>query len=285
MRTEPNSCVNCGKPMGAHFCPQCGEKRLEADDHRLVRLGEHMFAAFTHADGKIFLTLRGLLTRPGRLTADYLRGRRKPYIAPLQLFLICNLIFFLLYPIIGGVKTLTNDLDTHLHYLWHSGLARSMVEPRLAARELTPEAYAAIFNPAAVTQAKTLVILLVPIFSLAAMILYWRHRRLCTAHLVFALHVCSFWLLFVCAKLTLINLTLRLLREFSIFPSADAVDLGSLLFGLLAMSGYLFRATQVVFNRQHPAVTLAKAALLALALELSLQAYRVVLFFITFWST
>lgn len=285
MSVGSKTCVTCGEPMGAKFCAHCGEKRLGPDDHKLRRMFEHAFEAFTHADGKIFLTLRLVLTRPGQLTADYMRGRRKPTIPPLQIFLICNLIFFLLYPIIGGTKTLTNDLDAHLHYLWHSELARSMVEPRLAARTITAEDYAAVFNPAAVTQAKTLVILLVPIFSLAVMALYWRHRRLCAAHLVFALHVCAFWLLFVCAKLTLINLTLGVLRGFAIFPSADAVDLGSLLFGLVVMSFYLFRATEIVFNRQHSVVTFAKAALLALALEVSLQAYRAVLFFITFWST
>ncbi len=285
MSENPKACVSCGEPMGAKFCAHCGEKRLGTDDHTLRRLFEHMFAAFTNVDGKVFLTLRYLLTQPGRLTADYLRGRRKPYIAPLQLFLIGNLIFFLLYPIIGGAKTLTTDLDTHLHYLWHSSVAQSFVTPRLAARTQSVEAYAAVFNPAAVTQARTLVILLVPIFALAAMALYWRHRRHCTAHLVFALHVCAFWLLFVCAKLTLVNVALRLMRSFQVFPSADAVDLGSLLFGLAVMSGYLFRANQTVFNRQHAAVTLAKAVSLAIALELSLQAYRAALFFITFWST
>lgn len=36
--------------------------------------------AFANADGKFFLSLRFLLTRPGGLTADYLRGRRKPSI-------------------------------------------------------------------------------------------------------------------------------------------------------------------------------------------------------------
>ena len=285
MSDNPKSCVTCGHPMGTRFCAHCGEKRVGPDDHTLRRFFEHLFVAFTNADGKVFLTLRYLLLHPGRLTADYLRGRRKPYIPPFQLFLICNLIFFLLHPLIGGSKTLTTDLDTNLHYLWHSSVAQSFVTPRLAARTQSVEAYAAVFNPAAVTQAKTLVILLVPIFSLAAMGLYWRHRRHCSAHLVFALHVCSFWLLFICASLTLTNLALRLLRTYQIFPSADAVELGSLLFGLAAMTGYLFRSACVVFDRQPRWITFTKAVTLAVALQLSLQAYRFVLFFITFWST
>ena len=271
--------------MSGKFCAHCGEKRVEPDDHTLKRFFEHMFVAFTNADGKVFLTLRFLLTSPGRLTADYLRGRRKPYIPPLQLFLICNLIFFLLHPLIGGMNTLTTDLDTHLHYMWHSAIAQSLVAPRLAARALTPEAYAATFNPAAVTQAKTLVILLVPIFSLASMALYWRHRRHWAAHLVFAIHVCAFWLLFICASLMLTNLALRLLRDIHVFPSADAVTRCGLTLSLVVMTAYLYRAARVAFSKESAWITFAKAAALSIALELSLQAYRFVLFFITFWST
>ena len=278
-------CVTCAQPMTGKFCAHCGEQRVEPADHTLKRFFEHLLAAFTKADGKVFLTLRNLLTRPGRLTADYLAGRRKPYIPPLQLFLIANLIFFLLHPLIGGSNTLTTDLDTHLHYLWHSSVAQSLVTPRLAARAVSVDAYAAVFNPASVTHAKTLVILMVPIFSLAAMALYWRHRPHCAAHLVFALHVCAFWLLFICASLMLTNLALRLLRNIRIFPSADAVTEGGMAFTLLIMTVYLFRATRLVFAKEPAWIAFAKAAALSIALEVSLQAYRFALFFITFWST
>jgi hypothetical protein len=51
------------------------------------------------------------------------------------------------------------------------------------------------------------------------------------------------------------------------------------------MTACLFRAAQIVFGGAPAWITFAKAAALAIALELSLQAYRIVLFFITFWST
>jgi hypothetical protein len=277
-------CPTCGKPLSGRFCAHCGEKRVSPEDHGLKRSFEQMFAAFTHADGKIFRTLRTLLAQPGRLTADYLKGRRKPYIAPLELFLICNLIFFLLHPLIGS-NTLTTDLNTHLHYTWHAAIAQSLVAPRLAARAMTVEAYAVIFDAAAVTQAKSFVILVVPIFSLAVMALFWRQRRHYAAHLVFSLHFCACWLLLICATLALTNLTVRLLRTGHIFPSALAVSCGLVVFSLAVMTAYLFRAVRVVFGRAANWVTLAKALALGVALDLSLQAYRFVLFFITFWST
>jgi hypothetical protein len=243
-----------------------------------------MFVAFTNADGKVFLTLRTLLLHPGRISADYLRGKRKPYIPPLQLFLIGNLIFFLLHPLIGS-NTLTTDLNTQLHYTWHGSVAQALVEPRLAARSLTVEAYAAVFDPAAVTQAKTLVILVVPMFSLAVMALYWRRRPKYVAHLVFSLHFCTFWLLQICAVLALTNLAVRLLRSLRVFPSAEDVSHAIIGLSLVIMTIYLFRATRALFGDEPVWASAAKALLLGVALDLSLQAYRFVLLFITFWST
>lgn len=277
-------CPTCRQPLSGNFCAHCGEKRPAAADHTLHRFLEHLFEALTHADGKIFRTLRFLLARPGQLTADYLRGCRKPYIPPLQLFLIANLVFFLLHPLIGS-NTLTTDLNTQLHYTWHHATVESLVTPRLALRKLTVEAYAAIFDPAAITLAKSLVILVVPAFSLAVMALYWRQRRNLAAHLVFSLHFSAFWLLLICALLALTNLTVRVLGLFHIFPSAVAVSRGILGCSLALMTVYLFRAARMVFDHEASPLTAAKALALGVALLLSLQAYRYVLFFITFWST
>lgn len=277
-------CTNCSEPLGGKYCARCGEKCLEPADHTFRRFLEHLLEAFTHADGKFVLTLRNLLIRPGRLTADYLRGRRKPYIPPLQVFLICNLIFFLLHPLIGS-NTLTTDLNTQRHYTWHHGLVESLVTSRLKARALSAEAYAVVFDAAAITLAKTLVILVVPIFSLAVAALYGRQRRHYSAQLVFSLHFGAFWLLLVCTTWTLTNAILGLLRVFHVFPTAAAVGGGTTTFILAVLSVYLFQAVRAVFAAESFAITAAKAIGLALALELSLQAYRLLLFFITFWST
>jgi hypothetical protein len=280
----PLPCPTCARPLTGNFCAHCGEKRPGPADHTLKHFLGHLFEAFTHADGKIFLSLRLLLAEPGRLTADYLRGQRKSYIPPLQLFLLANLVFFLLHPLIGS-NTLTTDLNTQLHYTWHHAIAESLVSPRLALRAVTVETYAVIFDPAAITLAKSLVILVVPVFSLAVMAFYWRQRRNIAAHLAFSLHFSAFWLLMLCAILALTNLTVRLLGQVHVFPSALAVSRSILGVSLGLMTIYLFRAARKVFAVEAWPVTAAKAVLMGVALLLSLQAYRFVLFFITFWST
>jgi len=277
-------CVTCGKPMDGRYCSHCGERRVGPDDHSLHRFFVHGIEAFTNADGKIFATLSFLITRPGRLTADYLKGRRKPYIQPLQLFLIANLVFFLLHPMIGS-NTITTDLNTQMRYTWHSGIVRAMVTPRLAARAVSANRYAETFDPAAVRQAKSLVILVVPIFSLAVAALYWRQRPHYSAHLVFSLHFCAFWLLLVCGILALTNLTVGLLRYVHVFPSAVVVSRSIVAVTLAIMTTYLFCSVRMTFGRQSVWISAVKALALGIALDLSLQAYRFVLFFITFWST
>ncbi|MDP1579863.1 MAG: DUF3667 domain-containing protein [Candidatus Didemnitutus sp.] len=277
-------CANCAEPQIAQFCAHCGEKRLAPADHTLRRFFEHLFEAFTHADGKIFLSVRCLLTRPGRLTADYLHGKRKPYIPPLQLFLIANLIFFLLHPLIGS-NTLTTDLNTQLHYTWHHTIAEAWVAPRLVARSVTAEVYAVTFNPAATTLAKSLVILVVPLFSLAVLALHWRQRRHYSAHLVFSLHFGAFWMLLICATLALTNLVVRLLRSVDVFPSASAVSDSVIGVSLVLMTLYLFRASRLVYTAEPAWQTAARALAMAIIFTLSLQVYRFALFFITFWST
>src|SRR4051812_33223225 len=215
-------CPTCERPLEGNFCAHCGEKRPRASDHSVRHFLGHLFEAFTHIDGKIFLSLRLLLAAPGRLTADYLRGKRKPFIPPLQLFLLANLVFFLLHPVIGS-NTLTTDLNTQLHYTWHHATVESFVAPRLALRGLTVEAYAAIFDPAAITLAKSLLILVVPVFSLAVMAFYWRQRRNLAAHLTFSLHFSAFWLLMLCVILALTNLVIFLFGLLHVFPSALVV--------------------------------------------------------------
>jgi hypothetical protein len=282
MTTAP--CPTCARPLAGNFCAHCGEKRPTRSDHTLKHFLGHLLEALTHADGKIFVTLRLLLAEPGRLTADYLQGRRKPHVPPLQIFLLANLVFFLLHPLIGS-NTLTTDLNTHLHYTWHHATVESLVAPRLALRGLTVEAYAAVFDPAAITLAKSLVILVVPVFSLAVMACYWRQRRNFAAHLTFSLHFSAFWLLMLCVILALTNLTVFLLGLLHVFPSALLVSRAILGCSLALMTLYLFRAARTVFGAEAWPVTAGKAFAMAAALLLSLQAYRFALFFITFWST
>jgi hypothetical protein len=80
-------CPNCGATAKGRFCAQCGQ------DNRLERLKtrEVLFEAvqnFVNWDSTLMRTLRGLACAPGQLALEYVRGKRKSYVAPARLCLI-----------------------------------------------------------------------------------------------------------------------------------------------------------------------------------------------------
>jgi hypothetical protein len=99
-----SACRNCGTVLRGPWCDQCGQ--LGEDFHRSAHhlIGEAL-EGFFHADGRVFRTLPRLVLEPGRLTRDYLEGKRAPQIPPFRLFLTMLLILFL----IGSAVSRTGD--------------------------------------------------------------------------------------------------------------------------------------------------------------------------------
>jgi hypothetical protein len=86
-------CHNCGASIDGKYCPQCGQET----DLRLPTLREFLREAagrYVALDGRLWRTVRPLVTRPGFLTREYLAGRRRRYIRPARLYLFSTLIFF-----------------------------------------------------------------------------------------------------------------------------------------------------------------------------------------------
>jgi hypothetical protein len=59
-------------------------------------------------DGRMLVSMRLLLTRPGFLSREYIRGRRASYTSPIRMYLVISLVFFLVLPIILPDSSLTN---------------------------------------------------------------------------------------------------------------------------------------------------------------------------------
>lgn len=95
--TPDGVCANCETQLQGPVCHVCGQ--LADSYHRPVRglLGE-LFEGLFALDGRVVRTIPNLLARPGRITRDYLKGRRARYMPPFRLYIIASLIFFLLVP-------------------------------------------------------------------------------------------------------------------------------------------------------------------------------------------
>lgn len=284
--TEPSApavCVNCGEPLSRRFCPACGEKRPEPHDLSWKHFCVHAFEAFTHADGKIFRTVRLLVAAPGALTADYLRGRHKPYIAPLPLFLICNLLFFLIQPLIGW-NTLTTPLQSHLNEQPYHPWAQKLVEQKLTATHATMSVYQAEFDRSIGTEARALTLVLVPLFFLTLVLISIGRRRSLVDHLIFSLHFCAWFLLSMLAFLALEKAGVVLMGRDYYQAHWQMVDKAGSLVSVIAFAAYLYVATRKVY-RDSRVRSLVDACILACAMVPVIWSYRLFLFFIAFLRT
>jgi hypothetical protein len=72
--------------LGGTYCAACGQRAVDpaAPTWQVAReaVGEA-----ADLDGRVLTTARAL-ARPGRLTAEFLRGRRAPYLGPLKVALL-----------------------------------------------------------------------------------------------------------------------------------------------------------------------------------------------------
>jgi hypothetical protein len=102
-RTDP-ACRNCGTQAPLKFCPACGQ---ETTLHPPT-LGEFLHEFVGHyvaLEGSLWRTLGMLLMKPGRLTREYLDGRRRRYVLPLRLYLTASFLFFLVLKLsVGSVE-------------------------------------------------------------------------------------------------------------------------------------------------------------------------------------
>lgn len=87
-------CLNCGAELAGHFCAACGQRAVPADPS-VRELAGDAWQELSGYDGRISSSFRGLL-EPGRLTIDYLQGRRARYLSPVRLYLTASVIYFLI---------------------------------------------------------------------------------------------------------------------------------------------------------------------------------------------
>jgi hypothetical protein len=104
------ACTDCGQPVEGKFCSNCGQP---AHVHRsLLHLAEEMLHGVLHFDARIWRTLPLLAINPGRLTREWVQGRRTRYVSPLAMFLFTVFLMFFAFSFTGvGAPTATTTLD------------------------------------------------------------------------------------------------------------------------------------------------------------------------------
>lgn len=188
------ACPNCGAPAPEKFCAACGQKRIEKHEYSVRHFFGHILHEITHLDSnKILRTFGALVLSPGRLTREYLDGRRGQYINPIRIYLTVSAIYFLFaWGALanaggGGVR----DMQSRPFFIQMA--QRKGVEPAVLAERVQEKAgkYSAVLRFASVL-----------VSGLFLMLLYRGTGRYYVEHLVFSLHFYAFDFLAKCVVAT-----------------------------------------------------------------------------------
>jgi hypothetical protein len=224
----PSECPNCGTALTGAFCAHCGQRvvSLRPTLHDLLHEGVH---ELVHVDGKIVRTLRYLVSSPGRLTREFLDGRRASYITPIRLYLVCSLIFFATVALLPARRL-------------NVRVSNSSVE------RLDKGAKAVTRNPAVLAESfkhnlPRVAFVLMPLMGLFVFALHRRAEPTYVPHLYFAVHYHAFFFLL----LTLVACLTAIRSLWTMIP-------GLLL--LLATLPYLVIALRRVYGGTRLAATL-----------------------------
>lgn len=101
------SCLNCQHPLDKSdkFCPQCSQLN-SSKRHTVLDFIEEFFATLFAYDSKLRKTLSAMILKPGKITRDYLDGKRTTYTNPFRFFLSLTIVYFLLLSLSEDFSTL-----------------------------------------------------------------------------------------------------------------------------------------------------------------------------------
>ena len=90
-------CLNCGQPLtgNENFCSYCGQKNTIKKLSFGVFIS-NIFSGFFSYDSRFWRTFIPLLTKPGKVSKQYIQGKRARFVNPFQLYLNVSIIFFII---------------------------------------------------------------------------------------------------------------------------------------------------------------------------------------------
>lgn len=193
-------CANCQTPVQGAWCHACGQK-AETYHRSILHLTGEAFEGLTHVDGRVWTTIRRLITSPAQLTRAYLDGKRASQIPPFRLYLVVLLILFMS----GSVSAWLNPNDgsrfigapkpgeVHFETKLDNGKAGSAIsewlEHRVVAAAREPEKLVSAMEHWSHQFAILFVLVAAPLLTLAFV---FQRQFYVFDHLIFSMHSLSF---------------------------------------------------------------------------------------------
>lgn len=272
-------CPTCGISVTTPFCPTCGEHEFHTRELKLRALFTQLFSAFTSIDSRLLRSFRFLVSQPGSLTTAYLKGQRKPYLGPIALFLLINVLFFATESLTGG-KVFTTPLESHLQTQPWSLAIQDLVASRLESKHTTLASYEPVFDQAVALKARSFIIIMALFFALVPAVAFLRSKRPFVAHAIFSLHFYAFLLLLLCVATTIPVISVWLGGPGLASPIVDyPISIGL----LMASAIYLYFSVGAVYGSRGW-VRILQVSVLTVGVAAIVLGYRFFLFVVTLYT-
>jgi len=193
-------CLNCGTSIAGDFCYSCGQSVRENSDRSISQLLGEILGNLFFLDNRFFLSLRYLLFSPGRMTVEFLEGKRKKFISPVTLFLFLNLIYFFASQLSDYSISLFDQVVGQPYSEWAvQSLKEKMIYKELDLGKMVKEGlnisdYGVTYQTMSDTISKTIMIVNVPIIAGFVYLLAFMKRRFYYDSLIFAFHFFTLYL-------------------------------------------------------------------------------------------
>jgi len=211
------TCLNCSAPLSGNYCTECGQQaRLKGLSFWLLL--RELVEDIWDVDSKAWRSLVPLMFRPGRLTNEYLAGRRARYVAPLRLYLTASVLFFVVAAVTdNSIRVSWGDVDAERQRIEAAGTTEdtnliiaqeggceSILEDAesewalrwrdravTACKKVTADSGQTL-ERAAVDNIPIMMVIFIPVLALVMKLLYPLSKRFYVEHLVFYLHYHAF---------------------------------------------------------------------------------------------
>lgn len=191
LSSEETKCLNCEATLVGTFCHSCGQKMLEPSERTFKHFVFQFFGSAFFLENNFLKNVWTLLTKPGKLSLDFMEGKRKRWMTPFSLFFLINIFYFWYTPFSDFNLTLRE----HMTVSPYKNLATLLVNDHLNSSATTLEEYALRFDKKSSSYVNSFIVLHVPLLAVFLSLLFYKKRYYFADHFIFALHFLGYILL------------------------------------------------------------------------------------------
>ena len=93
-RNKSIHCPNCDFQFKEvnNYCPNCGQEN-HSHNVSLKELFLELLETTLHFDTKLLLTLRTGFSKPGKVSSDFIAGKKARYVPPFRFYIFVSILF------------------------------------------------------------------------------------------------------------------------------------------------------------------------------------------------